>query len=285
MKNVRVRTPAKVNIFLRVLARRADGYHNIETLFQAIGIEDELVIEKSSRETRLESPGFPELENEKNLVLRALRWLETETGSALPVRIRLYKRIPLAAGLGGGSSDAAAALVGLSSLFELNLPGEALARGAKSLGADVPFFLMGGTAIGEGIGDLLTRVDLPFDCGIMLINPDFPVSTPAVYREYSRSLTGAAREGKLWHMVRGLRNPKDILYNDLQSAAKRLYPQLSEIEESLKRAGLEKPLMSGSGPTFFELGKSERLQEMRERLPKGFKTFVTLPVFSGPVID
>ena len=285
MKSVRVRTPAKVNLFLRVLARRADGYHEIETLFQAIGLEDDLLIEKSLRETRLQVPGFPELENEKNLVLRALRWLETETGSKLPVRIRLHKSIPIAAGLGGGSSDAAGVLLGISALFDLNLSEETLARGAKSLGADVPFFLVGGTTIGEGIGDLLTRVDLPIDCGIILINPDFPVATASVYREYSSTLTGAAREGKLWHMIRGFRNPKDILYNDLQTAAKRLYPQLSEIEESLRGAGLERPLMSGSGPTFFALGEPEQLQEIARRLPGGFKTFVTLPVSRGPVID
>lgn len=285
MKGLRVRTPAKVNLFLRVLSRRPDGYHEIETLFQAIGLEDELFVEKSSGDVRLEVPGFSELENEKNLVLRVLRWLETETGSELPVRIRLHKTIPIAAGLGGGSSDAAAALLGLSSLFDLDLSGEDLGRGAKSLGADVPFFLIGGTAIGEGIGDVLTRVELPLHYSIMLINPDFPISTASVYREYSRTLTGAAREGKLRNIIRGLRNPSDLVYNDLEAAAKRLCPQLSEIERSLRNAGLERPLMSGSGPTFFGLGEPEQLQEIAGRLPKKFRIFLTLPVSHGPVID
>ena len=150
MKSLRVQTPAKINLFLRVLGKRQDGYHELETLFQAIDLYDELFIEECSEESTLEVPGFADLESEDNLVLRALRWLEKYSGRNLCVRMKLIKRIPVAGGLGGGSSDAAAALKGLSHLFDLKLSDSELARAALTLGADVPFFLTGGDSGGRG---------------------------------------------------------------------------------------------------------------------------------------
>ncbi len=251
MKSLRVQTPAKINLFLQVLGIRPDGFHDIQTLFQAIDLDDELIIAKGGAEPTLQVPGFRELESDHNLVMRALRWLEAHTGRELVVRMTLSKKIPVAAGLGGGSSDAAAALKGLSLLFDLGLPEEELARAALELGADVPFFLKGGTAVGEGIGERLTTVTLPFDYELILVNPGFPVSTGSIFREFSKNLTGKALEGKLWMRIREGRSVEDLLDNDLQSVAEVLHPQIRGVRDLMEKSGVRKTLMSGSGPTVF----------------------------------
>jgi len=285
MKSIRVRTPAKVNLFLRVLRGRPDGYHDIESLFQAIDLEDELIIEKIQGTSVLEAPGFPNLENEENLIIKAVRWIERETDAKLQVRIRLNKIIPIAAGLGGGSTDAAAALMGICSLFNLQLPEEAIYRGARTLGADVPFFLKGGSAVGEGVGDVLTPVDLPLDYGLLLVNSGFPVSTAAVYREYSASLTGMVGTGKLWTRIREHQDLASLLYNDLQAPAERLHPEISEVRIFLEGAGLKKSLMSGSGPTIFGIGDPGELSGIRELVPKRWHAFLVRPVKRGLIMD
>ena len=285
MKRVCVKTPAKINLFLRVLERRLDGYHNIETLFQAVDLEDELIIEKTSGPSVLAVPGFPDLENEENLVTKAIRRLELQTGRDLPVRIQLNKNIPIAAGLGGGSTDAAAALLGVCSLFDLDFTEEALGQVTRSLGADVPFFLKGGSAVGEGVGDLLTPVDLPLDYGILLVNPGFSVSTAAVYKEFSVSLTGPARNGKLWTVIEERRGLEDLLCNDLQEVAERLHPEISEVRFLLESNGLKKNLMSGSGPTIFAVGTPDQLSGVAGLLPDKWRAWVVNPVRHGPIIS
>jgi len=285
MKHLRIKTPAKINLFLRVLERRPDGYHNIETLFQTVDLEDELIIEKAEGTSLLTVPGFPGLENEENLVIKAVRRLERETGRDLPVRIQLNKNIPIAAGLGGGSTNAAAALLGVSSLFDLDFTEEAVRQIAGSLGADVPFFLKGGSAVGEGVGDVLTSVDLPLDYGILLVNPGFSVSTAEVYKEFSVSLTGPARNGKLWTVIEEPRGPADLLCNDLQEVAERLHPEISEVRIFLERNGLNKALMSGSGPTVFAVGASDKLNGIAEQLPNKWRAWVVNPIKRGPTIS
>ena len=263
----------------------AGRVHNIETLFQAVDLEDELIIEKTSGPSVLTVPGFPDLENEENLVTKAIRRLEWQIESDLPVRIQLNKNIPIAAGLGGGSTDAAAALQGVCSLFDLDLTEEALRQVARSLGADVPFFLKGGSAVGEGVGDVLTPVDLPLDYGILLVNPGFSVSTAAVYKEFSVSLTGPAWNGKLWTVIGERRGPEALLRNDLQEVAERLHPEISEVRIFLERNGLEKTLMSGSGPTIFAVGASDRLSGMMDLLPNKWRAWVVNPIEHGPILS
>ncbi len=283
MKRVHIKTPAKINLFLRVLDRRPDGYHNIETIFQAVDLQDELIIEMSSGASVLTVPGYSNLENEENLVTKAIKRLELLSGRNLPARIQLNKNIPIAAGLGGGSTDAAAALIGVASLFDLDVSEEAIYEVARSLGADVPFFLSGGSAVGEGIGDLLTPVDLPVDYGILLVNPGFSVSTAQVYKELSSSLTGQPRDGKLWRMIREHQRLEDLLHNDLQSIAEGLYPEISEVRIFLERNGLN-TLMCGSGPTVFAIGASDQLRSAARMLPEKWRGWVVNPIKHGPII-
>jgi len=285
MKRVRIKTPAKINLFLRVLERRADGYHNIETIFQAVDLQDELIIEKASDASIFTVPGYSNLENEQNLVIKAIRRLELQIGSDLPAKIQLNKNIPIAAGLGGGSANAAAALIGVCSLFDLDLSEEAIYEMARSLGADVPFFLNGGSAVGRGVGDVLTPIDLPVDYSILLVNPGFDVSTAAVYQKLSSSLTGPALDGKLCTVIQEHQHLEDLLHNDLQAVAEGLYPEISEVRIFLRRNGLKKTLVSGSGPTVFAIGASDQLSRVAGILPGKWRAWIVNPIKHGPIMS
>jgi 4-diphosphocytidyl-2-C-methyl-D-erythritol kinase len=287
VRSIRVRTPAKINLFLRVLGLRPDGYHDIETLFQAIELYDELEIGESAKSTRLEVPGYPELETEENLVLQAHRWLERQTKRNLPCRIILKKRIPIAAGLGGGSSNAAAALLGIRAVFELDLSDENLHVAARSLGADVAFFLTGGTALGEGIGDQLSEIAVSTDYGLILANPGFSVSTRVIYAEFDRTLTMGRAHDSLTEVLRESVRAEDLLYNDLQPVAMALHPEIEEIAEELERAGARKALMSGSGPTVFGIADADpdQLRQIRDALPGAWNPVQSRPSSQGILID
>ncbi|MEW6350689.1 MAG: 4-(cytidine 5'-diphospho)-2-C-methyl-D-erythritol kinase [Thermodesulfobacteriota bacterium] len=287
MKKLRVRAPAKVNLYLRLLGTRPDGYHEIETLFQAIDLYDELIIRESPGEARLEVPGHPDLQGTDNLVMKALRLLESATGERLGVEITLDKKVPIAGGLGGGSSDAAAALAGLRTLHDLALTDGELARIGATLGADIPFFLTGGSAIGEGIGDRLTPTDIPMDYEIVLVNPGFPVSTAAIYREFDMALTQVSPHGRLKGLLQDAREVRRLLHNDLQSVAEKCYPEILDVRRTLCDCGLPDCLMSGSGPSVFGIsdGKAAALAEVRKRSGGRWLVFVVRPVSHGVVLD
>ncbi len=285
MRSVRVSAPAKINLFLRVLGRRDDGYHDLETLFQAIDLYDEMIIRESTGESSIVVSGFPALETEDNLVMKALRWLENRVQERLVVTIELVKRIPVAAGLGGGSSDAAAALMGMQALFDLDLDHNDLQRAAVELGADVPFFLLGGTAVGEGVGERLTPVRLSLDFGVLLVNPGFQVSTGPVFREFSKTLTGERREGRLWEILWQTRDLERLLHNDLEGVAEGLHPEIARLRATMERAGIRKALMTGSGPTVFGIADLNRLEEISARVSGKWKPIVSRPVPNGVVVD
>lgn len=284
-QSVSVLAPAKINLFLRVLRLRPDGYHDIETIFQAIDLYDELVLEKANGPSTIEVPGFPGLETDTNLVIQAHKWIERHVRRSLSVRMRLAKRIPLAAGLGGGSSDAAAALVGLRAIFDLEISDDWLTRAAVTLGADVPFFLQGGTAVGEGIGERLTPCDLPRDYGLILLNPGIPVSTAKVFRELSASLTPQGREGTVWKLLEDRRPWEDLLVNDLQGVAERLHPEITRVRKALEDAGVTRVLMTGSGPTVFGMVQPDGIEEVRRRVPSEWSFHYARPVSGGVRIE
>lgn len=284
MSSLRIRTPAKINLFLRVVRRRDDGYHELETIFQTVDLWDELIVRKTSASRSLEVPGRPDLEGPDNLVMRALRVLEAEVQSPLPVKMLLRKNIPTAGGLGGGSSDAAAALTAIKTLFNLKLDAEAMNRIALSLGADVPFFLVGGSAVGEGVGERLTPIDLPVDYDLVLVNPGFPVSTARIFGEFSRTLTPRREEDTVWGLLREQKGIEALMRNDLQAVTERLHPEVGEMRRSLERLGAKKALMTGSGPTVFAIGSRDRLDGIRRSLPAQWQSFGVRPLREGMVI-
>ena len=256
MKSLTLRPHAKVNLGLRVLGRREDGYHELRTRFQSIDLTDELEIEAADKGLHLEIDGAALAADESNLVMKAARQLEAGRKDLPGARIRLKKCIPLAAGLGGGSSDAAATLLGLNHLWGLGLPRSELHRMASRLGADVAFFLVGGSALGVGRGDEI--IPLP-DCApfrLALLLPPFASSTVEAYRLWDEICGGGAIPGEAEWKPEGdpQRGPSSLsVHNDLEALVVSRHPQLARLKEELLRQGAVAAALSGSGPALYGL--------------------------------
>lgn len=264
-----IAAPAKINLGLRVTGRRDDGYHTIETLMQKIDLCDELILCPGTEGIRLRCPGGGTPENSDNLVYRAADlFLQTMAERfAVPVSgvdIVLRKHIPVAAGLGGGSSDAAAALKGMQALFAVECTSAELAAMGLRLGADVPFFLADApAAMATGIGEILTPVAPLHKYTVVLVNPGFPVSTQWVYQTFALTkLENESIEKGLkknvavpdvasWRLG-GLFQPA-VMQNDLETVTVTRYPEIERLKDELVAHGAEAALMSGSGPTVFGL--------------------------------
>jgi 4-diphosphocytidyl-2-C-methyl-D-erythritol kinase len=253
-----VRAFAKVNLTLRVLGVRPDGYHELSTTFQTLALHDTLTFTtwRGAFEIRCSDAECPV--DRTNLVWRAAEagWRAGKRrGEPQGVRVRLDKRIPMQAGLGGGSSDAAAALLTLPKLWRVRIGAARLARIAATLGADVPFFLSGGTAFGLGRGDRLQPMgDLP-SWWVALVLPDFGVSTKLAYEWWDREhADGEERfpSPAAWRAPVAFRRRDDVR-NDLEALVAEHHPEIGQIAAELKRAGAVHAAMSGSGSAVFGL--------------------------------
>lgn len=247
-------SPAKINLFLRVLSKRADGYHEIRSLMQPVSLYDELTIEAREGDSlsvttdSVDAPGGPQ-----NLAYRAAESLLGTLGVRKSVYIHIKKNIPVGAGLGGGSSNAATVLMALNDMLVADLNEERLMELGAKLGSDVPFFILNGPAIAEGRGEVLRRVDIP-QYAYVLINPGFAVSTAWVYNNLSLTKRGednilSYSEGSL----NDINKLKDALVNDLEEVTLERYPEIATLKKSLTGLGACGALMSGSGPTVFGL--------------------------------
>lgn len=251
-----VEAPAKINLSLRVRARRADGYHELDSLFVPLSLSDHLHVRcepSTSLEIHCRCPGRPELDGDANLAARAARRLLERCGVCARVEIAIEKRIWLAAGLGGGSSDAAAVLQVLAgALGEAAPHREQLAALALELGADVPFFLDPRPTRAQGIGELLTPLEGLPPLQLVLANPAMPVSTAEVYRGLGL-MPGEQRKppDQPTRVAQDLSAIAALMVNDLEPVARRLCPRVEDLERELCRAGALAASMSGSGPTVF----------------------------------
>ena len=263
--------PAKINLCLRVIRRREDGYHEIESLFQPLELCDRLVLGPTQRPgVSLDCPGSDLPCDRRNLAFRAAELFLEEIGAGSGLSITLHKRIPIAAGLGGGSSDAAAVLKGADRLFGGGLSPERLARLALNLGADVPFFVQGGPAWARGVGEVLTPAALP-KFHYVLVNPPFGVSAGWAYGALRKPLTldrGLAKFSCRKAVYDGLEDlAREELVNDLEAVVAKAHPLVSRIREELVSAGAALAMMSGSGPTVFGLfGGAEEAEAAAARL-------------------
>jgi 4-diphosphocytidyl-2-C-methyl-D-erythritol kinase len=251
-----VQSPAKINLILKVLRRREDGYHDIASLMQKVSLSDEMQFTPGGQGIVLTCPGSDLPTDEGNLVVRATRALFTEAEFAGGVEITLRKRIPTAAGLGGGSSNAATTLMVLNDLFRFGFDRERLIRIGARLGADVPFFIYGSTAWAFGIGDLLEPAVIPSGMWLVLVNPGFEVPTKWVYQSLNLPLTNTAVKYSI-PSFSGVRDLAAALSNDLEKVTVRQYPVLAELKGFLLRQGAIGSLMSGSGPTVFGVFDTE----------------------------
>ncbi len=254
---ITVPSPAKINLILKVLRRREDGYHDIASLMQTISLADEMEFSPRKTGIALACPGSDLPIDDGNLVVRATRTLFAEAGFTGGVEMTLRKRIPTAAGLGGGSSNAATTLRVLNELFRFGFDRARLIQIGATLGADIPFFLYGSRAWAFGIGENLEPAETPSGMYFVLVNPGFEVPTKWVYQSLNLPLTNAPVQYSI-PSFSGVRDLAAILSNDLETVTVAHYPVLGELKGFLLRQGALGALMSGSGPTVFGLFENEQ---------------------------
>lgn len=254
MDTVKRKAYAKINLGLDVIRKREDGYHEVKMIMQNIGLCDELTFERQAEGITLKIDRVDLPTDGNNLIYRAARLIKEEYGITEGVRIRLKKKIPIAAGLAGGSTDAAAVFHGMNSLFDLGMTIDKMCELGVKIGADVPYCILGGTALAEGIGEKLTPLPDAPGAVVLLAKPDISVSTKEVYQNLH------VEELRVHPDIDGM--TKAIIRRDLQGILERMdnvleyvtinrYPVIDEIKNFMKEQGALRALMSGSGPTVF----------------------------------
>ena len=252
MENLTINTPAKINFGLNVISKRSDGFHNIETIFYPLNICDTITFSESDKfvfETDNET-----LNSEKdNLIMKAKTELEDYSKKELNVKIHLSKKIPIGAGLGGGSSDAAAVLKALNKLFRLNIDSLKLNEMAAKIGSDVPFFLNPYPSFASSRGEVLEQIDFKIDYSIFLINPGIFVSTKWAYEKVmpakpDLSLLESYKRGRL-----KLENFKEYIINDFEKPVMEEFQAIRKLKDELYEMGADFALMSGSGSSLFAI--------------------------------
>lgn len=265
MNQTKQRAYAKINLGLDVLRRRPDGYHEVKMVMQTVDIYDDLFLEKTEKPgVELQIEGSELTAGKDNLICRAAELFMEEKGIAGGVKIRLVKRIPIAAGMAGGSSDAAATLRGMNELWETGCSAQELQKLGVRLGADIPYCVVGGTMLSEGIGEILTPLPAPPECVLLIAKPEISVSTKFVYENLHADTLKSHPDidGMVEAIRRGqLEGITERMGNVLETVTTRTYPVIEEIKTVMKEKGAENALMSGSGPTVFGIfGQKEQAE-------------------------
>lgn len=261
MDKIVINAMAKINLGLDVLRRRENGYHDVKMIMQTVNIYDTLeFVKREDTQILIHADAMELPTDENNLIYKAVNLLFEKYHVTKGVEISLTKRIPIAAGMAGGSTDAAAALAGINQLFELGLEKEELKEIGVKIGADVPYCIEGGTALSEGIGEILTPLPDAPDCFVVVAKPEISVSTKYVYENLHANelkhhpdidgMTEAIRKGDLEGVC-------ERMENVLETVTEKKYPVISQIKQLLKDAGAKNSLMSGSGPTVFGIFEEE----------------------------
>lgn len=254
-KQIWMKANAKINLGLDVLRRRKDGYHDVCMVMQSLDLSDDVFLEKrSDDEIRLKTNLASLPDDESNLAYKAAKLMKEKYRIKQGVAVSIQKRIPIAAGMAGGSADAAAVLRGMNELFDLGLSMEELQKTGVKLGADVPYCVMGGCALAEGIGEKLTKLDGPSGYPILLAKPDIEVSTKHVYE--SLSLEDKSSHPDVKQLLQDVENHEVSamarhIGNILETVTIAEYPVIDQIKKQMKVSGAVNSLMSGSGPTVF----------------------------------
>lgn len=274
MKEIRLKALAKINLGLDVVGKREDGYHEVRMIMQTIKLYDEIEIHKADKPGIRVKTNLQYLPvNENNLVYKAAQLLMDEFGISKGVSIKLRKVIPVAAGMAGGSSDAAAVLVGLNRMFELGLTKQELMKRGVKIGADVPYCVMRGTALAEGIGEKLTKLPPMPKCSLLIAKPGIHVSTKFVYSNLKADQLAEHPDidGQIQALRDGdLRRLASLMGNVLETVTIPAYPVIGEIKEEMLNCGAAGAMMSGSGPTVFGLFEDkEQARAAYERLRRG----------------
>lgn len=258
---MQLRAFAKINLDLRVLGKRDDGYHEIRTTLQTIDWADEIVITAADR---FEFVAHGVSSGEDNLVVKAVRAFERLTKEAVRARIELTKHVPMGAGLGGGSADAAVTLMGLARFFQRTIAEKELFEGLGLLGSDVPFFAVGGRALGTGRGNEISVLDDDTGYGLLVVHPGISISTPEAYSWLTVADKPSSIRGFCAQSVSG--SGEDESRNDFESVVFARHPLLSEIRSELLKVGAIRAALSGSGSAIFGIFGSE--EEAEKALPR-----------------
>ena len=259
MNELTIYAPAKINLALKIIRRRADGYHDIQSILQKVSLYDTLSFKLSSHQgitVTTDDPSIPT--DSSNLAYRAADLLLKQQKITPGISIHIKKRIPAGAGLGGGSSNAAATLSGLNKLLRCNLTEPDLLRLGVEIGADVPFFIYDKhAALAEGIGEQLSPVKIHVPLWFIIVFPGFSISTKWVYENY-RVLTNKRKNIKILSSFKQLKAVLHILSNDLENVVTQQYPEIQKIKRTLIQAGACGSLMSGSGSSVFGIFPDEQ---------------------------
>ena len=293
IKHLSLKAYGKINLGLDVLRRRDDGYHEVRMVMQTVGIYDRIdLIYKEEPGITVETNLYYLPDNENNLVYKAAKLLMDEFHIQKGVHIKLRKFIPVAAGMAGGSSDAAAVLFGVNRMFSLGLTTEELMQRGVKIGADVPYCVMRGTALSEGIGEILTPLPMPPQCQILIAKPGISVSTKFVYEHLHANDLRPEQHPDIDGMIEAIRQ-KDLygiagrFGNVLETVTIPAYPVIQEIKDLMMNCGAIGSLMSGSGPTVFGLFTNPRAaaqahEEMRHGAGAQLAKQVYLTNFYNP---
>ncbi|MBD5543218.1 MAG: 4-(cytidine 5'-diphospho)-2-C-methyl-D-erythritol kinase [Lachnospiraceae bacterium] len=269
MEELKKKAYGKINLGLDVLGKRPDGYHEVKMIMQMVSVYDELTFRKIPEPGIRIAADKEELPlNEDNLIYKAAKQMLERLGSSQGIFVTLKKNIPIAAGMAGGSTDAAATLLGLNELLEGNIPMEELLEMAVKIGADVPYCILQGTALSEGIGEVLTPLPVPPACSLLIGKPDINVSTKYVYENLQ--LDTLKQHPDIDGMRRAIEEQDlegitERMENVLETVTIQRYPVIGEIKEAMLKAGALNALMSGSGPTVFGVFDSKELAEKAKK--------------------
>jgi len=265
-------SPAKINLSLKILGKRKDGYHNIKSIFQTVSLYDEIFISSTKSDKEIEFVCKPEVTKnpEENLAYKAWELLKEHTGEKRKVKIEIIKNIPVGAGLGGGSSDAGSILKGLAKFWDIKISINELKKLALKLGADVPFFLYGGKCLVEGIGEKIRKLNpenQERNNYILLIWPGFGIPTKEIYEMFDKFYC----KKKVY--------TTQYPINDLEEVVFRKYPELKKIKEKLIELGAKFSLMSGSGSTIFGVFEKRESAVKAKNQFRKYKTWLVRPVY------
>ena len=292
-KSLELKAYAKVNLGLDVIRKREDGYHEVKMIMQTIKLYDLLTLKKNDDGEIHLTTNLPYLPvNKKNLVYRAIDLIREEYGITEGIDAHLTKHIPVAAGMAGGSTDAAAAFVGMNQLFHLNITQDTLMKYAVTLGADIPYCIMRGTALSEGIGEILTPLPSIPPCWFLVVKPVFSISTKFVYENLR--LNEDTVHPDIDGMVSAIYN-QDLegitsrMGNVLEDVAVADYPKIAEIKKSMRSFGAMNALMSGSGSTVFGIFTSRddatKAARFFQKDPEVRQTAVVRPFCKTPATN
>ena len=282
MNEISMKAYAKINLGLDVVRRLENGYHEVKMIMQTVGIYDELTFQRQESGICITTDSGELPTNEDNLIYKAARLLMDKYQLQEGVRIHLQKNIPIAAGMAGGSTDAAATFKGINELFGLGASEDELKELAVKVGADVPYCIMGGTALAEGIGEKLTRLPNAPECILLVAKPDINVSTKFVYEHLDAA--GVEHHPDIDGMITAIEEQDlvgvvDRLENVLETVTVPAYPIIDTIKSKMLEMGAEGSLMSGSGPTVFGIftdeGKAREAYEYIKSEGLAKQVFVT----------